>query len=409
MSKKEISRKAYQGDRARRPTYYSGLVYQTPPMAGSNKSDPDNPVGRAPSPAKEASQSPWRVELTVIIPMYNEEQNVSVNLDKICTALKPLGINWEIVVVDDGSIDNTAGQVKSFAQKNKNVRLVSYSPNQGRGKALRVGFDNARGEIICTIDADLSYNESHIPRMYEMLKENPNIDLVVGSPYMKGGQAKGVPAHRLWISKIGNKILGFAMRGNLSTVTGMLRAYRRDCIKSIELESDGKEIHLEILSKAMAMGYKAKEMPAVLGGRAKGKSKFKFRTTAISHIIFSFYEKPMILFGFIGLALMVLGFLGGLYIVYLWQVGNLNPDRPLMTLMVLLILIGMQVLLFGFIGTQLVHLKREIYKTQRENKQLENKLGAFVSAYEEYKQIEKEDVQKIKDLYRNQPVSSKSR
>jgi hypothetical protein len=69
----------------------------------------------------------------------------------------------------------------------------------------------------------------------------------------------------------------------------------------------------------------------------------------------------------------------------------------------------MQVLLFGFIGTQLVHLKREIYKTQRENKQLENKLGAFVSAYEEYKQIEKEDVQKIKDLYRNQPVSSKSR
>lgn len=348
------------------------------------------------------------IDLTVVIPMYNEEENVVQNLGRVSKVLKPLRIDWEIVVVDDGSIDNTASKVKAFAQKNKNVRLISYSPNQGRGKALRVGFDNARGEIICTIDADLSYNENHIPRMYKMLKENSSIDLIIGSPYMPGGQAKGVPVHRLWISKIGNKILGFAMRGNLSTVTGMLRAYRRDCIKSIELESDGKEIHLEILSKAMAMGYKAKEMPATLGGRIKGKSKFKFRATALSHIIFSFYEKPMILFGFVGLVLMVLGFLGGLYVIYLWRVGNLNPDRPLMTLMVLLLLTGMQVLLFGFIGTQLVHLKREIYKTQRENKQLEEKLGSFLSAYEEYKQIEKEDVEKITNMYHNQPISSKS-
>ncbi len=347
-------------------------------------------------------------DLTVVVPMYNEEESAFQNLAKISKALKPLRVSHEIVVVDDGSVDNTSQQVKSFAQKYRNVRLISYTPNQGRGKALRVGFDNAEGEIICTIDADLSYDENHIPGMYQMLKQNPNTDLIVGSPYMKGGETRGVPLHRLWISKIGNRILGFAMKGSLSTVTGMLRAYRRDCIKSIELESDGKEIHLEILSKAIAMGYKAKEMPAILRGRVKGKSKFKFKATALSHIIFSFYEKPIILFGFIGLGLMILGFLGGLYIIYLWRVGNLNPDRPLMTLMVLLLLTGMQVLLFGFIGTQLVHLKREIYKTQRKNRQLEGKLASFVLAYEEYKGIN-EDVEELKAAYYNQPVSGKSR
>jgi dolichol-phosphate mannosyltransferase len=314
-------------------------------------------------------------DISVVVPMFNEEENATKTLERLSSALDAIGKKWEIIIVDDGSTDKTKSLVEDFAKFNRYVKLISYSPNQGRGKALRIGFQRALGKIICTTDADLSYDEKYIIQMIKLLEQNQDVDLVIGSPYIEGGKAEGVPFFRLLLSKLGNKILGFAMKGKISTVTGVLRAYRRECIKSLELESDGKEIHLEILSKALSMGYKVLEMPATLRARKKGKSKFRFKATALSHIIFSFFEKPIILFGLVGFFMLLLGFLGGGYVVYLWQKGSLNPNRPLMTLIVLLVISGIQVLLFGFLGTQLVHLRKEIYKIQRENKNLEEKMN----------------------------------
>jgi glycosyltransferase involved in cell wall biosynthesis len=321
------------------------------------------------------------IDVSVIVPMFNEEENVTRTLERLSSALDSTDKKWEIIIVDDGSTDNTKKLVEEYSHLNGGIKLFSYTPNQGRGKALRVGFQRAQGKIICTTDADLSYDERHIVKMIRLLEQNRDMDLVIGSPYIEGGKAEGVPFLRLLVSRLGNKILGFAMsygsrgKGKLSTVTGVLRAYRRECIRSLELESDGKEIHLEILSKALSMGYKAMEMPATLKARKKGKSKFKFKATALSHIIFSFFEKPIILFGLVGLFMLFLGFWGGVYVIYLWQKGTLNPNRPLMTLIVLLVVSGIQVLLFGFLGTQLVHLRKEIYKIQRENKNLEEKIN----------------------------------
>jgi len=315
-----------------------------------------------------------RPEISVVVPVFNEQEGIKETLSRIAAALNTRWSAWEILVVNDGSTDSTSEVVKRVIRYESRIRLISYSLNQGRGKALRTGFVAARGKIICTTDADLSYHESHLVKMIEALQRNPQIDFVVGSPYAEGGRAEGVPWHRLLISRLGNKVLGFAMKGSLSTVTGILRAYRADCIKSLELESDGKEINLEILSKALAMGYKPFEMPAVLRGRTKGKSKFKFRATALSHIVFSLYERPILLFGLVGMFLMALGMAGGLYIILLWFNSSLNPDRPLMTLMVILLLTGLQILLFGFLGTQLVYLRKELYKIQRENKTLQQRL-----------------------------------
>jgi len=314
------------------------------------------------------------LDISVVVPMFNEEQNVGCTLDRLIRVLDNLPRNWEIIVVDDGSTDHTREMVQDYSRIHRWVKLVSYPQNQGRGKALRAGFTLAQGKIVCTTDADLSYDEKYIIQMIEFLDKHPEVDLVVGSPYTRGGKTEGVPFFRLLMSKWGNKILGFAMKGELSTVTGVLRAYRRECIHSLELESDGKEIHLEILSKALAMGYKVKELPVALKARTKGKSKFRLKATAVSHLIFSFFERPILLFGVIGLFMLCLGFLSGVYVVYLWQKGTLNPNRPLMTLMVLFIVAGIQVLLFGFLGTQLVHLRKEIYKVQRENKGLEREL-----------------------------------
>ncbi|MCP4402511.1 MAG: hypothetical protein GY801_35045 [bacterium] len=205
-------------------------------------------------------------------------------------------------------------------------------------------------------------------------EENPTVDVVLGSPYMKGGRVENVPFRRLAISKFGNKILGMAMQGNFTMVTQMFRGYRREVLVALELEADRKEIHLEILSKAIAAGFRVVEIPAVLNWRASGTSTFHFTATSVSHLLFSFYEKPSLLFGLIGLGLVIVGLLIGLYILLLWQRQTLNPVRPLMTLLILFVLSGIQLASFGFIGTQIAALRREVIKVQRENRLLENAL-----------------------------------
>ncbi|MBN1754825.1 glycosyltransferase family 2 protein [bacterium] len=312
----------------------------------------------------ETHKSPY---LTVLCPLYNEEDNLSDLVDSIKVGLGKLDKSYELLLVNDGSTDNTLDVAKGLALSESNIRIVSYSTNKGRGKALRTGFENARGDIVVSIDADLTYDVSHILRIVEIFENEEATDVVIGSPYMRGGQTIDVPFFRLLISKIGNIILRFAINHGLRTFTGILRGYRKYVLDSLDLNSDGKEIHLEILSKIIALGYNIREMPSTLRGRKTGHSKFKFRLTAFSHLVFTFFERPILLFGIAGLIFLLIGLCGGGYIIFLWASGNLNPERPLMNLTVLLILTGIQILFFGFLATQLVILRSEIYRIQKEN------------------------------------------
>ncbi|MCK5126377.1 MAG: glycosyltransferase [candidate division Zixibacteria bacterium] len=305
------------------------------------------------------------VTISVVVPMFNEAANLPGNIERIKSALKLTGQSFEIIPVDDGSSDDTLIKLTEMAQDDDCLRPVGYPVNSGRGRALRTGISHARGKYIMTCDADLSYDEAYLPAMYQLLSAPEAPDMVIGSPYMEGGGTENVPANRLFISKLGNIILSRIMPGNIHTVTGILRGYKASEIQALDLEADGKEIHLEIISKGIAAGFRIIEFPAVLTSRKKGKSKFRFKATAISHILFSFFEKPSILFGVVGSLLVVAGLAAGSYIVYLWQAGTLNPNRPLMTLMVIVLLAGMQVLLFGFLGSLLVSLRREIFRVQR--------------------------------------------
>ena len=304
--------------------------------------------------------------------MFNEAENAEATLRKVKEALSSFDGAYEIIAVNDGSLDNTLGILNSLTKQNGELKVISYPKNIGRGMALRKGFRESIGEIVVSIDADLSYSPHYILDLVNTLKKEPEIDLVLASPYMPGGGVKNVPSLRLWVSKWGNKILRLAMPNRIYTSTGIFRAYRKKVLDSLELESDGKEIHLEILSKALALGYRVKESPAILTGRKRGKSKFKFRKTAISHLAFSVFEKPMIIFGFIGLVTLAIGLLIGLYIAYLRFLGDLTPGRPLITFAILLILGGIQILSFGFIAIQIVSLRREILRIQKENLELGN-------------------------------------
>ena len=313
------------------------------------------------------------MKISVIIPMYNEEDNVLRTLFEVNSVMKDYD-DYEILVVDDGSIDDTYRLAEEFSSNNRYVNVCTQPINMGMGNALRKGFDKSEGEIIITIDADLSYNPSHINKLASELLNDETIDIVVGSPYMEGGNVKNVPFFRLCISKIANKFVGYSMPENLSTVTSVLRGYRREVLDSMELESNGTNINLEILSKAIATRYKIKEVPAVLEGRELGHSKLKFKSKTISHVLFSLYEKPMILFGVIGLVLSLIGIISGIYLFYQYLLGTLDPTRPLIIFSVLMIIAGIQILIFGFIATQISLLKREIYIIQKENRLMRKKM-----------------------------------
>jgi glycosyltransferase involved in cell wall biosynthesis len=314
------------------------------------------------------------MDLSIVIPMFNEAENVEATLSQVEESLVSFQGTYEIIVVNDGSLDNTLENLEKVAAQNGKVRVVSHSKNIGRGMALRTGFKESKGEIVVSIDADLSYDPRYILDFLKTLRTEQDIDFVLASPYMPGGGVQNVPFLRLWISKLGNKILRLAMPNRIYTSTGIFRAYRRKVLDSLELESDGKEIHLEILSKALALGYRVKELPAILTGRKRGKSKFKFRKTTISHLVFSVFEKPMMIFGFLGLLTLGIGLLIGIYVAYLRFSGTLTPGRPLITFAILLILGGIQILSFGFIALQIVSLRREILRIQKENLELRKEM-----------------------------------
>jgi len=308
-------------------------------------------------------QKPAKV--SVIIPMYNEEENAANTVRSIEEKLSAAGCDFEIIPVNDGSTDNTLRVLDNIAEHDPRVRVVSYWKNGGRGKAIRYGFAAASGEYITTIDADLSYNPSHILDMIRVLDEESDIDVVLISAYMKGGKTEGVPKRRLFISRLGNRILSLAMTEPVHTITCIARCYRRNVVESLDLESNGKEIHLEILSKVLAMGYGVKEIPGVLRSRTRGRSKFVFRSTAISHLLFTIVERPILLFGFIGILLTIVGLGIGVYILDLYYTKALNPNRPLITLMIVFILGGIQILSFGFIASQMNYLRKEILRLRK--------------------------------------------
>jgi glycosyltransferase involved in cell wall biosynthesis len=307
------------------------------------------------------------IELTVIAPMYNEAKNVNSTITSIAQLLSTFEKPWELLLIDDGSTDNTLEIARTAEKEIGNLRVISYPVNCGRGKALRTGFAHARGKYVITIDFDLSYSPDHILSIYEQLVD-PSLmnDVVLGSAYMKGGKVVGVSTFRLFISKLGNKILEYTFPQSFKTSTCILRGYKREVLDALELESNGKEIHLEILSKVCALGFRVKEIPATLTSRKTGKSKFKLRKTSVTHLLFSIFERPILLFGAVGILLIASGLLIGFYIVWLRYFGSLNPIRPLIPLMIILLIMGSQFFCFAFIASQNNHLRNQVYRLQKQ-------------------------------------------
>jgi len=251
------------------------------------------------------------VVLSVVAPMYNEEDSVADTARRVAEALEGFEGRWELVMVNDGSTDGSLAAAQAEAQRDPRVRVVSYEPNAGRGRALRTGFAAARGEIVVSVDFDLSYEPGHIVRLHDRLKDDPSADVVLASAYMPGGTVEGVPWKRLFVSRMGNRVLRHAFAKPIATSTCIVRGYRRRVFEALELRSDGKEIHLEILRKALTLGFEVVEIPGHLRARQKGKSKARMGLTALSHLRFLVEQRPGLVFGTLGGGLLALAMVLG--------------------------------------------------------------------------------------------------
>lgn len=251
--------------------------------------------------------------ISIVLPCYNEEAILESNLNTILSYLKNNlnNYDWEIVIINDGSSDKTGEIAEDFAERNNQIRVIHHPVNLNLGNALQTGFCNSKGEIIVVMDVDLSYSVEHIALMVDKMVET-SCDIVVASPYMKGGKVTAVPFGRRIMSKWVNRFMRIAAQDKYYTFTGMVRAYRRSFINNVNLKTKDYEINPEIMYKAMILRARIIEIPANLDWTEQNKFAVK-RTSSIriirgffSGIMSAFIFRPYVFFIAIGSFLMIL-------------------------------------------------------------------------------------------------------
>jgi glycosyltransferase involved in cell wall biosynthesis len=298
--------------------------------------------------------------LSVVVPVYNEERSVELLYDEVASALDPLERAWEVVFVDDGSTDGSFGALTRLHARAPNVRVVRLRRNFGKAAALAAGFAQAGGDVIVTIDADGQDDPAEIPRLLAKLDEG--FDLVSGWKTRRRD-----PWRRRILSRVFNTVTGWISGVRLHDMNCGLKAYRANVVKGLALYG---ELHRFLPVLAYERGYRVAELPVNHRPREHGRSRYgleRYLRGFFDLITVTFMgryrHRPLHLFGGLGLALGGVGFLVCLYLTVLWLSGSAIGHRPLLTLGVLLVVVGLQFLSLGLIG--------EMITTHHEERVLE--------------------------------------
>ncbi len=214
----------------------------------------------------------------VIIPTYNERENIVELLDRLTTTLKNNGVKYRIIIIDDNSPDGTANVVREWAEKNRegSIEVIVRKGKEGLGSAILLGLRKAledpRAEYFVTMDADLSHRPEDLPLMIKYAEE---ADVVQGSRYVKGGKIIGWGLHRHLISKVANALIRIIYRTGIRDNTSNYRIYNRRAAEALIKYADAKsyEWAIESILIPIACGYRVVESPIVFINRTRGKSK----------------------------------------------------------------------------------------------------------------------------------------
>lgn len=209
---------------------------------------------------------------SLVIPAHNEAKNLQKLLKKAYSVLKKTKKKFEIIVVNDNSTDNSDEILKKLNEKIKELRIVTRTKNPGAGYAIREGLGKVRGDIIITMDGDLSHDPAEIANFLKFLK---NYDMICGSRYAKGGKAE-MTYSRILVSRLFNLIFRKLIGIPVKDFTSGFRAYKAKIIDKIELKSKKFGIFIEIPLKAHLAGFKLTEIPISYHERGFGKSNLNY-------------------------------------------------------------------------------------------------------------------------------------
>lgn len=308
---------------------------------------------------KEEEQTKTRIpfkKISILIPLLNEEESINPLANEIRKAVKPLDTGYEVIFIDDGSNDKSLEIIKEVCRTDRRFKYISFRKNYGKSAALQIGFQNATGDVIITMDADLQDDPNEIPNLLAKLAEG--YDLCSGWKKVR---------HDPFIKKYSSRFFNFVTK----VLSGIkihdfncgLKAYRKEVVENIKVYG---ELHRYIPVLAKWQGFTITEIPVKHHPRRYGKTKFgisrffKGFIDLVTVIFLTRYVKrPMHLFGFLGAIAFILGLFVNGYLTYLWFTGIPLSNRPMLFLGMLLIIVGVQFFSVGLLGEMFVHQIRD--------------------------------------------------
>jgi len=253
------------------------------------------------------------LSLSIILPCFNEEAIIRQNVLQVLSYLesKKNKYSYEILLINDGSKDRTGEIADTLETEFSGIRVVHHPVNLNLGNAIQTGIRHAKGDVLVVLDIDLSYSPDHIELMVDKLVE-ASADVVIASPYMHGGKVIAVPFTRKIMSKWVNRLMAIASQEKYHTFTGMVRAYKREFIRHVNLKTKDYEINPEIMYKSMILRARIVEVPAILDWTQQNKvankrvSSIRVFRGIFSGMMSAFIFRPYFFFVSIGSILMIL-------------------------------------------------------------------------------------------------------
>ena len=295
--------------------------------------------------------------LSVVVPVYNERESLVELLASIERAVTPVTDSYEIVFVDDGSTDGTFEALRSMAAANDRIRLFSFRRNLGKSRALLCGFQQARGEYILTMDADLQDDPGNLQRMYEMLLAE-HAGIVSGWRRERQDNRLKVAVSRLFNRYTVRLLFGISFED----VNSGLKLYEADVARELNLYGG---MHRFIPVIATEMGYRVAECPVTHNERKYGASKYSalkalrdMPDLLTVFFLIKYTTQPLHFFARIGSFLILIGVLCLAYLTLLWMQSIPIGTRPLLTFGVLLVVIGGQTVATGLLADLIVNMNQ---------------------------------------------------
>lgn len=310
------------------------------------------------------------IYISVIIPFLNEEETLVMLYNQVLEQFRRLSVNGEIIFVDDGSTDNAYNILKALSKNDEKLRLIKFRRNFGKAAALSVGFEMAKGEIVITMDADLQDDPEEIGKFIS--KINEGFDVVSGWKVKRYDPlSKTIP------SKLFNKTISILSGVKLHDFNCGFKAYRNEVIKGIHIYG---ELHRYIPAIAYAKGYKVAEIGVRHHPRKYGKSKYGLERftrgffDCMTVVFLSKYlSRPLHFFGKAGLLSSFIGTLLCLYLTFLKLFcGQSIGNRPMLSLGILMLIIGVQFISTGLIGELIINVQPNFTKQTYEIEKIIN-------------------------------------